>query len=341
MLGFPLSALNSRLFVLLSVLSEIHGDCGAPPTLKNAVPLDKDYKDSYLPGHSVTYTCLSGFYNIQGKLDVITCLRDSQWSPLEDFCEPSCVKPPRFKFARIEPGFAKAYYAAKSKVNYVCRPGYERILGTTPVVTCRENYTWTEIPDFCKGKSCGHPGKPENGEAVILTDFLYLAKVHFTCEDGYRLMGYPSIQCALNETEVEWQPKPPKCQQITCSPPPNISHSSHDGESIRIFAYNSTVTYKCDHGFSLMGDASIRCATEDKISGVWEGSKPECKGAAGPLCPHCAFRKLHRLPAVGAKPGQFRGEDGFGSEKPLDLGFQLFQHGAGLAYFPATGFKDY
>ncbi|KAF7254565.1 C4b-binding protein alpha chain [Varanus komodoensis] len=188
-----------------------------------------------------------------------------------------------------------------------------------------------------KGKSCGHPGKPENGEAVILTDFLYLAKVHFTCEDG--LMGYPSIQCALNETEVEWQPKPPKCQQITCSPPPNISHSSHDGESIRIFAYNSTVTYKCDHGFSLMGDASIRCATEDKISGVWEGSKPECKGAAGPLCPHCAFRKLHRLPAVGAKPGQFRGEDGFGSEKPLDLGFQLFQHGAGLAYFPATGFK--
>uniref|UniRef100_A0A8D2KYJ7 Sushi domain-containing protein n=1 Tax=Varanus komodoensis TaxID=61221 RepID=A0A8D2KYJ7_VARKO len=65
---------------------------------------------------------------------------------------------------------------------------------------------------------------------------------------------------------------------ITCSPPPNISHSSHDGESIRIFAYNSTVTYKCDHGFSLMGDASIRCATEDKISGVWEGSKPECKG---------------------------------------------------------------
>ncbi|XP_044302751.1 C4b-binding protein alpha chain-like isoform X6 [Varanus komodoensis] len=215
MLGFPLSALNSRLFVLLSVLSEIHGDCGAPPTLKNAVPLDKDYKDSYLPGHSVTYTCLSGFYNIQGKLDVITCLRDSQWSPLEDFCER---------------------------------------------------------------KSCGHPGKPENGEAVILTDFLYLAKVHFTCEDGYRLMGYPSIQCALNETEVEWQPKPPKCQQITCSPPPNISHSSHDGESIRIFAYNSTVTYKCDHGFSLMGDASIRCATEDKISGVWEGSKPECKG---------------------------------------------------------------
>uniref|UniRef100_A0A8D2KYK0 Sushi domain-containing protein n=1 Tax=Varanus komodoensis TaxID=61221 RepID=A0A8D2KYK0_VARKO len=179
----------------------------------------------------------------------------------------SCVKPPRFKFARIEPGFAKAYYAAKSKVNYVCRPGYERILGTTPVVTCRENYTWTEIPDFCKGQFL----------IVAISFKTTLSNGALLFSFRYRLMGYPSIQCALNETEVEWQPKPPKCQQITCSPPPNISHSSHDGESIRIFAYNSTVTYKCDHGFSLMGDASIRCATEDKISGVWEGSKPECK----------------------------------------------------------------
>uniref|UniRef100_A0A8D2KYD4 Sushi domain-containing protein n=1 Tax=Varanus komodoensis TaxID=61221 RepID=A0A8D2KYD4_VARKO len=87
------SMLTSWIFSsLIYALTEISylliiGDCGAPPTLKNAVPLDKDYKDSYLPGHSVTYTCLSGFYNIQGKLDVITCLRDSQWSPLEDFCE--------------------------------------------------------------------------------------------------------------------------------------------------------------------------------------------------------------------------------------------------------------
>ncbi|XP_042320226.1 complement decay-accelerating factor-like [Sceloporus undulatus] len=126
-----------------------------------------------------------------------------------------CSRPPRFRFAKVKAGEFKSYYTAKTRVAYVCRPGYDTIPGINSVITCLENYTWTVLPVFCKGKSCGDPGKPENGEAVILTDLLYLAKVNFICEEGYRLIGLSSIQCVLKGDGVEWQSKPPECQRPT------------------------------------------------------------------------------------------------------------------------------
>ncbi|KAM9148160.1 C4b-binding protein alpha chain-like [Pangshura tecta] len=64
---------------------------------------------------------------------------------------------------------------------------------------------------------------------------------------------------------------------ITCSPPPNITNGMHNGSNVEIFVYNSSVTYKCDHNFLLIGEASIHCTTKDNINGVWNGSAPECK----------------------------------------------------------------
>ncbi|KAG6935362.1 complement component 4 binding protein alpha [Chelydra serpentina] len=63
---------------------------------------------------------------------------------------------------------------------------------------------------------------------------------------------------------------------ITCSPPPNIANGMHDGSNKEIFDYNSSVTYKCHHNFSLTGEASIHCTTKDNITGVWNGPAPEC-----------------------------------------------------------------
>ncbi|KAG6935353.1 complement component 4 binding protein alpha, partial [Chelydra serpentina] len=70
----------------------------------------------------------------------------------------------------------------------------------------------------------------------------------------------------------------PGARAITCSPPPNITNGMHSGSKVEIFDYNSSVTYTCDHNFSLTGEASIHCTTKDNIHGVWNGSAPECKG---------------------------------------------------------------
>nr|XP_016850976.1 PREDICTED: complement decay-accelerating factor, GPI-anchored-like [Anolis carolinensis] len=165
---------------------------------------------------SVTYKCLDGFYNIYGKLDVVTCLSDSTWSDIEEFCQRSCYSPSRYRFARPRLEDIKTYYPANTRVTYICRPGYDTIPGISSVVTCLENnYTWTNLPVFCEGKSCGDPGKPENGEVVILTNLLFSAKVNFICAEGYILVGVSSAQCVLKGDGVEWKPEPPKCQRQT------------------------------------------------------------------------------------------------------------------------------
>ncbi|XP_065258499.1 complement receptor type 2-like [Emys orbicularis] len=51
----------------------------------------------------------------------------------------------------------------------------------------------------------------------------------------------------------------------------------HNGSNVEIFDYNSSVTYKCDHNFSLSGEASIHCTTKDNMNRVWNGSAPECE----------------------------------------------------------------
>ncbi|XP_054836402.1 complement receptor type 1 [Eublepharis macularius] len=281
--SFP-SSIDPKLFVLLSLLSGVRGDCGKPPKLKNAIPQGNVDAASFPTDTAVIYECLDDFYNIQGKLDVTTCLSNSQWSPIEEFCESSCPVPTSLKYAQPKPEEAsKSYYTPGTTVTYVCRRGYDSIPGMSPVIICLQNNTWSKVPVFCKGKSCGDPGKPQNGRAVILTDLLYRAKVNFTCDDGYRLIGTPVTQCLTESNTVKWNKEPPDCQSITCSSPPNITGGTHDGgESFENFPYNSTITYKCNHGFSLIGEASIHCTTEDKIKGIWSGPAPECKGDCNP-----------------------------------------------------------
>ncbi|XP_048337938.1 complement decay-accelerating factor-like [Sphaerodactylus townsendi] len=272
-----------KLCMLFALFAGIWGDCGWPPVLNSAVPQRDLHAESFPDGTEVPYRCVDGFYHMHGKTDVTTCLENSQWSPIEEFCENRCPVPVSLKYAAPKPEELrkKTHYTPGTALTYVCQPGYEPIPGRTPVLTCLPNNSWSEVPAFCKGKSCGDPGKPQNGRTVVATDLLYRSKVHFTCDDGHRLIGPPSAQCVMKGDTVKWDKEPPRCQPITCSPPPNIAAGAHDGGgSTEDFPYNSTVTYKCQNGFSLVGEASIRCTTEDKAKGVWRGPPPKCTALA-------------------------------------------------------------
>uniref|UniRef100_A0A674JYT5 Sushi domain-containing protein n=1 Tax=Terrapene triunguis TaxID=2587831 RepID=A0A674JYT5_9SAUR len=64
---------------------------------------------------------------------------------------------------------------------------------------------------------------------------------------------------------------------IPCLPPPDITHGSHNALSGEEFFFGLKVTYKCDPGFSLIGEASVFCTTKDDVNGEWSGPAPECK----------------------------------------------------------------
>uniref|UniRef100_A0A674JG69 Sushi domain-containing protein n=1 Tax=Terrapene triunguis TaxID=2587831 RepID=A0A674JG69_9SAUR len=82
-----------------------------------------------------------------------------------------------------------------------------------------------------------------------------------------RLFTWHCLMCTIQQ--ASWP--------IPCLPPPDITHGSHTGQSEQEFSFGSAVTYKCDQGFSLIGEASIHCTMKDNVNGEWSGPAPECK----------------------------------------------------------------
>ncbi|XP_074420116.1 complement receptor type 2-like isoform X2 [Larus michahellis] len=254
------------------------GDCGPPPRMTHSRPSS----DSSFPvGSRVTYTCIEGAVKIPGRSDTVECLPGERWSKLPEPCGRSCAAPTRLRFAALTKEDERInFFPVGTNVSYVCRPGYENTSESSPTSTCLENLTWSEAAELCRRRSCGEPGALPGGRTLVLTDLQFGARVMVFCEDGYKLNGRHFIYCQLKGNDVEWS-KLPTCELITCSSPPQISNGKHDGEGVERFAYNSTVTYRCDSGFHLVGNASIRCTSRDKTNGVWSGAAPECKDSRG------------------------------------------------------------
>ncbi|KAG6935526.1 complement C3b/C4b receptor 1 like, partial [Chelydra serpentina] len=185
-----------------------------------------------------------------------------------------CDSPPRLSFAEL-PGVVNNSYPFGTKLKYSCCPGYVLGSGKSPLVTCLANSTWSVDPEFCVEKSCGHPGEPKNGR-VIVTDALFGSTVNFTCEEGHRLIGQPYRRCEISGMDVAWSGDVPICERIPCRPPPDIPKGRHTGVIMEDFSYGSAVTYKCDNGYPLTGEASIHCTTKDGLNGEWSARPPRC-----------------------------------------------------------------
>uniref|UniRef100_A0A8C3KWD2 Sushi domain-containing protein n=1 Tax=Chrysolophus pictus TaxID=9089 RepID=A0A8C3KWD2_CHRPC len=184
-----------------------------------------------------------------------------------------CPEPPRFVFAE-PPGPTNSSYPVGEVLKYRCRPGYTRDVSKSHHVTCLSDSTWASDPDFCIGKSCELPEIP-NGDFHVSTNLQFGATINFTCRTGYRLIGNPTAQCILNGNDVGWD-HVPHCEVIPCQPPPAIENGQHSGVHTD-YTFGVAVTYSCKNGFSLIGNATIHCTSDDNLSGVWSGPAPECK----------------------------------------------------------------
>ncbi|XP_027750988.1 complement receptor type 1-like [Empidonax traillii] len=320
--------------------------CEPPPDIPNGKHTGR-LLDEFFYGISVTYTCNPGF-PLHGEPSIHCTTQDGKngvWSEPIPACgeancpvprvqngrivsprsayshqdtvtfESGCSAPARLEFAELkEPLNNQTIFPVGRTVEYVCRPGYSQHPGMPPSITCLRNQTWSAVLEFCKRKQCPDPGHPVKGRAVVLTDLLFGSKINYTCDEGYKLVGSSQRTCEVSGTRVSWSGDAPVCQRIVCAPPPAIPHGTHSGHSRDTFSYGDVVTYTCDSGHSLAGDASILCTSSDGEHGVWSGPVPRCQEVKCPPPPSIPNGKHSGQPSDTHLPGsavQYSCSEGF------------------------------
>ncbi|KAM9520376.1 complement component receptor 1-like protein isoform 1-T1 [Guaruba guarouba] len=225
------------------------------------------YKDT------VTFKCNPGHF-LNGS-SVVTCEADSTWEPPLPTCDPfHCGPAPHFPFAEVTSDVAEGFVAG-TELKYQCKPGYTAASGKSSVVTCLRNGTWSADVDFCIRQQCAPP-MIENGN-VTADNFLFETVVTFTCHPGYELKKSPYAKCVVSGKGVDWDTAPPYCEIIPCLPPPPIKNGQLNNGN-RDFTFGMAVTYSCNEGFALIGNATIHCTVDEDLKGQWSGPAPECKG---------------------------------------------------------------
>ncbi|KAF1461705.1 Complement receptor type 1, partial [Spheniscus demersus] len=259
------------------------------PEVKNGRKLsgfgpEHKYKDT------VAFECNPG--HLLNGSSVVTCEADNTWKPPVPTCDPIyCGPAPHFPFAELTTAVGNRSPAG-TKLMYQCKPGYTAASGKSSVVACLSNATWSADPDFCIRQQCAPPAI-KNGD-VTADNFLFETVVTFTCHPGYELKGSSSAKCVVSGNGVDWDKASPSCERqlshILCEEPPTIDNGIHNGTKGTDFVYGSTVAYKCNDGFTLVGPAFLQCIADDQHWGVWSKPAPECRGAY--LCVFLAASSL-------------------------------------------------
>ncbi|MBZ3871364.1 Complement factor H [Sciurus carolinensis] len=192
------------------------------------------------------------------------------------FSRPDCHGPPPRGGTEILSGsWPDQTYLEGTQAIYKCRPGY-RTLGTI-IKTCR-NGEWVAVNParICRKRPCGHPGDTPFGSfhLAVGNEFEYGAKVVYTCDEGYQMLGENNFrQCEPDG----WTNDVPICEVVKCLPvtaPENGKIVSGTLEPDQEYYFGQVVKFECNAGFKREGHQEIHCSE----NGHWSNEKPRCVG---------------------------------------------------------------
>ncbi|KAH1026828.1 hypothetical protein HUJ05_000441 [Dendroctonus ponderosae] len=243
--------------------------CGYPGTVKNGYSIGNQYFYS----DKISYKCFDGFSMIGGS--TIVCKEDGKWFP----AKPKCVgvqctlpKVPNGKIEIIseaaEESLGVNRVDSDTQIRVKCFSN-STLKGENPVATCLEDGTWDNPNISCKFTASPQlncplhliPVAPENG--YLDENSLNAMKngtadfVEYKCRSGYSPVGVNISTCIV---DGYWTEPNITCQAITCPSPPlflNMVLKSKEPHML---------TYQCQEGYKLVGNAVIQCTTLGKWS---------------------------------------------------------------------------
>ncbi|NWH79898.1 CR2 protein, partial [Piaya cayana] len=120
---------------------------------------------------------------------------------------------------------------------------------------------------------CPSPPSIKNGkqESKEVKAFIPGMSVKYHCDPGYVLTGKTTVLCLTTGT---WSIPYPRCEVLPCPPPPVIANATYSAEPGANFPSGTSVRYRCQPGFFLLGDPSVWCSAW----GNWSLPYPRCAG---------------------------------------------------------------
>ncbi|XP_029578657.1 complement receptor type 2 isoform X1 [Salmo trutta] len=252
-------------FMVLPVQAQ---ECSKPIGKPNMVLTDTFItKETFGDGTIATFECAIGYVSAGGSRSV-TCTA-GVWSEVKLTCEKkSCGHPGEVKngIYIFEEGIQ---FGAKAAVT--CDTGY--MLVGSGVRNCLDG-GWDGRVPVCQVVKCGKPPTIVNGGPVIPPEeeYDYRSVVEYSCEKEFTLVGTKSIVC---EKEGEFQPAPPECKMVSC-PAPVVENGVRIEGRLPPYKHKSFVTYECNDGYEMTGQASLTCEIEG-----WSAPIPTCKATDG------------------------------------------------------------
>uniref|UniRef100_A0A7N5P491 Complement factor H n=1 Tax=Ailuropoda melanoleuca TaxID=9646 RepID=A0A7N5P491_AILME len=194
-----------------------------------------------------------------------------------------CKGPPPRKQTEILSGaWPDQTYPEGTRATYKCRPGF-RTLGAI-IMECK-NGEWESLNPLriCRERPCGHPGDTPFGSFQLErgNEFVYGAKVVYTCDEGYQLLG----RINFRECEPEgWTNDIPLCEEISCQEPKIVN--GRPTSQKQIYKENERLQYQCNKGYEYADRGDAICT---KFG--WTPT-PSCRevACASPYIPNGDYR---------------------------------------------------
>lgn len=212
-------------------------------------------------GSIANYSCIYGYMLIGNPS--VECIADGTWRGERPICQPvDCGTPEAPSNGHVE----SSHTDLGSETLYYCDKGYQLFGNDTRV--CSAEATWSGDLPQCHLVDCGEITPPEKG-FVMGVGTRYRDEVKFTCEEGYVIEGESQAQCL--ETG-NWSAVLPTCKPVSCGTPPLPPNVQRPSDSSKLLVYRDKLSYRCQEGYIMRGDLTIKCLQ----NGQWSQVQGQC-----------------------------------------------------------------